>query len=222
MTTGYINNRNKSGIVQVHIPQEAAHDHDEDYSAIDHDHDADYSAIDHTHDYSGVYSAIAHTHDYAATYAALVHTHDYSGVYSALGHTHDYSGTYSAITHDHSSGQIGTALLESGTGFEWGDNWADYGSGAVGLRVKRVGDLVFLFGLVARSVSTSSYTTIATLAEGYRPTLGYHYFGQVAYYNSAASIVRLEIGTNGIILLQNLLAYTISYLYLDGIVFPID
>jgi len=221
MTTGYINNRNKSGIVQVHIPQEAAHDHD-----------ADYSAIDHTHDYSGLYSAIDHTHDYSATYAAVVHTHDYSGTYSALGHTHDYSATYAALSHTHdgyaasdhthSSGQIGTALLESGTGFEWGSHWADYGSGAVGLRVKRVGDLVFLFGLVARSVSTNSDTTIATLAEGYRPTLGYHYFGQVAYYNSAASIVRLEIGTNGIILLQNLLAYTISYLYLDGIVFPID
>lgn len=212
MTTGYINSRNKSGIVQVHIPQEAAHDHD-----------ADYSAIDHTHDYSGTYAALVHTHDYSSVYSALGHTHDYSATYAALAHAHDYSSVYSAITHDHSSGQIGTALLESGTGFTWGSSyWTDYESGAVGLRVKRVGDLVFLFGLVKRTTSSSSNTTIATLAEGYRPTLGYHYFGQVAYYNSAQSIVRLEIGTDGVILLQNSLAYTISYLYLDGIVFPID
>ena len=126
----------------------------------------------------------------------------------------------SASTHD--SGQIGTNLLGSGTGFTWGTNWQDYGGGATGLSVKRVGDLVFLFGLVARTSSTSGNTIIATLSSGYRPTVGLHYYSQMSLYNSANNFVRIQVATDGTVTLLNSLAYTITYLYMDGIVFPID
>lgn len=61
-------------------------------------------------------------------------------------------------------GTIGDAWTAAPT---FSSGWANYGGGEQNAQYKKVGDFIFLRGLVARSSGTN--TTIFTLPSGYRP-----------------------------------------------------
>jgi len=73
-----------------------------------------------------------------------------------------YNGGYGAARVDF-GGVVGTGW----DGLSFGSGWANYGGAYQTGQVKKVGDVVFLRGLVYRF--TGSGTTIATLPAGYRP-----------------------------------------------------
>ena len=94
-------------------------------------------------------------------------------------------------------GQIGEAFTASGLSF--GTGWGNYGGSTGSVKYKKVGDLVFLRGMAART--SGSGTTIATLPVGYRPSATY-YFGTTSnsgasscYINSSGQIIHNSGGT---------------------------
>ena len=68
-----------------------------------------------------------------------------------------------------SSGNVSIAgrLGEAWNGLSFGSGWANFGSGFSNGELKKIGDMVFLRGMVYRF--TGSGTTIGTLPSGYRP-----------------------------------------------------
>ena len=107
--------------------------------------------------------------------------------------------------------QFGGRLGGSWTGLSFGSGWANYGSGFQNGQYKKVGDLVFLRGLVARTSGVD--TTIATLPSGFRPPAN-----TVFITNATDAFGRVDIQTDGTVLLNN---GTPTYVQLDGIVFSV-
>lgn len=108
------------------------------------------------------------------------------------------------------AGRVGTAW--AALTLNSGGNWANYGGSYYGAAYKRVGDLVFLRGLVVRT--SGSDTLIATLPSGYRP-------GSYSLHATAGDDVfaRIDLETDGEMRLQA--GSATAYLSLDGIVFSI-
>ena len=102
-------------------------------------------------------------------------------------------------------GSIGTAW----TGLSFGSGWANYGSNWNVGQHKKVGDLVFLRGLVYRFSGTG--TIIATLPAGYRPIADI-----LCTVETSAGHGRVDIYTNGVI---NMISGGTVYVSLSGIVF---
>lgn len=102
-------------------------------------------------------------------------------------------------------GQIGESL----SSLSFGSGWGNYGSGYANGQYKKVGDLVFVTGLVGRS--SGSGTTIATLPSGYRP-LARHTFS--VRTNSGVGVV--DILTTGAI---ELVSGGATFTQLSGLVF---
>lgn len=80
-------------------------------------------------------------------------------------------------------------------GFNFGTGWANYGSGWNTGQVRKVGDWVFLRGLVYRF--TGSDTTIATLPSGYRPPAGV-----IFAVDTNTGHGRVDIDSSGVIVLS--------------------
>lgn len=91
--------------------------------------------------------------------------------------------------------QFGGRLGGAWTGLSFDSGWGDYGGFQTG-QYKKVGDLVFLRGLVARSSGVG--TTIATLPSGYRPLTSIR-FGIDTDTGHGA----IEIASSGVITLQS-------------------
>ena len=103
------------------------------------------------------------------------------------------------------SGRIGTAW----DGLSFGSGWANYGGAYQAGQYKKVGDLVFLRGLVARTSGVG--VTIATLPSGFRPP------AQCLYImNTNTGAGRLDIQTDGQIVATSGGA---DWVQLDGISF---
>jgi hypothetical protein len=93
----------------------------------------------------------------------------------------------------------------------FGSGWGNYGGGYYNGHYKKVGDLVFLRGLVARS--SGSGTTIATLPSGFRPS-SRSLFGVLTSALSGSD--RVDVDSNGDIIL---VSGGVGYVQLDGLVF---
>lgn len=106
------------------------------------------------------------------------------------------------------TGNLGTAWA----GLSFGSGWVNFGANYNPGQYKRVGDLVFLRGLVLRSSGTG--ITIATLPVGYRPTVGIVLVG-VATSSGAG---RIDIHGDGTIIL---VSGSPAWVQLDSIVFSI-
>jgi hypothetical protein len=107
---------------------------------------------------------------------------------------------------------LGT-IGEFWTTLSFNTGWANYGSGFQNIGYKKVGDLVFLKGLVLRTSGTAA--TIATLPSGYRPaaecifaTTSNDAFSEIRV--TTAGAINLVIGT------------ATAWVSLDGIVFSIN
>lgn len=86
--------------------------------------------------------------------------------------------------------QFGGRLGGAWAGLSFGSGWANYGGAYQTGQYKKVGDLVLLRGLVARTSGVG--TTIATLPSGYRP------LAQCLYImNTDTGVGRLDIQTDG-------------------------
>lgn len=97
------------------------------------------------------------------------------------------------------------------TNLSYASGWGDYGGGFTPGQYKKVGDLVFLRGLVARTSGVSG--TIATLPVGYRPQYRY-LFG--VHTDNGGGGDRVDILTSGNIDRQT---GGVAYVQLDGLVF---
>ena len=121
--------------------------------------------------------------------------------------TFGYDGGFGAARADF-GGVIGTAW--AALTLNTGGKWANYGGNYYSAAYKRVGDLVFLRGLVVRT--SGSDTLIATLPSGYRPgsysllaTSGDDVFARIDIENDGE--IRLQAGTAS------------AYVSLDGLSF---
>ena len=105
------------------------------------------------------------------------------------------------------AGRIGTAW--AALTLNSGGNWANYGGSYANAAYKKVGDLVFLRGLVVRS--SGSDTLIATLPSGNRP-------GSYSLHATAGDDVfaRIDVEPDGEMRLQA--GSATAYVSLDGIV----
>jgi len=81
--------------------------------------------------------------------------------------------------------------------------WEIYAGGYAPPMVIKFGLIVVSQGLVKRSVGAATFTsgTVATIPAGFRPTSGNHIFNQMASTTTAASPVRLDINTVGVVTL---------------------
>lgn len=109
----------------------------------------------------------------------------------------------------------GTATFNVGLGV-WQNlpftaGWTNYGRGFQACQYKKVGDMVFLRGLAARTSGTD--TTIGILPAGYRPSARC-IFG--VYTNSFGGGDRVDVRSDGVIELES---GGFVYVQLDGIVF---
>ena len=106
---------------------------------------------------------------------------------------------------------FGGRIGEAWSGFTFGSGWANYGGDYQTGQVKKVGDVVFLRGLVYRFIGSG--TTIATLPAGYRPParclVGVH---------TNTGLGRVDIDTSGNIML---VAGGADWVQLNGLVFSV-
>lgn len=106
-----------------------------------------------------------------------------------------------------SSGQVGSNWIN----VSFNTGWGNYGGGYNNAQYKKVGDLVFLRGLVARSSGTE--TKIFTLPSGYRPT------AQCLFSNiTNGGQGRIDVETDGDV---QYVSGGYSWVQLDGLVFSI-
>jgi hypothetical protein len=134
----------------------------------------------------------------------------YSAAFTMLGPLTLSNAVGTQLTVNGSSvfnGNIGT----SWAGLSFGSGWGNYGGGYYNGHYKKVGDLVFLRGLVARS--SGSGTTIATLPSGFRPS-SRSLFGVLTSALSGSD--RVDVDSNGDIIL---VSGGVGYVQLDGLVF---
>lgn len=107
--------------------------------------------------------------------------------------------------------QFGGRLGGAWTGLSFGSGWANYGGAYQTGQYKKVGDIVFLRGLVARTSGVG--TTIATLPVGYRPP------AQCLYImNTDTGAGRLDIQTDGQIIATS---GGTGWVQLDGLSFSV-
>lgn len=107
--------------------------------------------------------------------------------------------------------QFGGRLGGAWTGLSFGSGWANYGGAYQTGQYKKVGDLVLLRGLVARTSGVG--TTIATLPSGYRP------LAQCLYImNTDTGVGRLDIQTDGQIIA---ISGGTGWIQLDGLSFSV-
>ena len=117
-----------------------------------------------------------------------------------------YDGGYGAARVDF-GGVVGTGW----DGLSFGSGWANYGGGEQTGQVKKVGDLIFLRGLVYRF--TGSGTTIATLPAGLRPA-AYSRFVQ----ETATGVGRVDVHPDGTVVF---VSGGSGWVCLDRIVFSV-
>jgi hypothetical protein len=111
------------------------------------------------------------------------------------------------------SGNFGTWTL-----FTYATDWSDYGGSDSPGRYRKVGDIVYVEGIVKRAV-TGTLTSITTLPSGFHPAKVKHFSVDTS---SATTSGRVEINASGVItLLEPTFASpgTIGYVTLDGIFF---
>ena len=146
---------------------------------------------------SDTLSIVRSTADDASAAATTDLTVDASGNFDIA-----VSGGYTQF-----GGRVGTAWA----GLSFGSGWASFGIGFNNGEYKKVGDIVFLRGLVARTSGVG--TTIATLPSGYRPS------AQCVFITNATDAFgRVDVQTDGVILLNN---GTPTYVQLDGLSFSV-
>jgi len=103
--------------------------------------------------------------------------------------------------------RLGTAW----SGLSFGSGWTDYGGDYQAGQYKKVGDMVFLRGLVKRTSGTG--TTIATLPAGYRPPARCLYGVHTSALSGAD---RVDVLASGEIYLSS---GSVDYVQLDGLCF---
>lgn len=117
-----------------------------------------------------------------------------------------YNGGYGAARVDF-GGVIGTGW----SNLSFGSGWTDYGSGFMPGSYKKVGDLIFLRGLVKRT--SGSGTTITTLPSGYRPP------AQLLFaVHTNTGLGRVDIDTSGNV---TLVGGGADWVQLNGLVFSV-
>jgi len=125
--------------------------------------------------------------------------------------------------------QVANGSLTDGTGWtdtglSWGESgdWSDFGGSEQELQFKRVGDLVFLRGLVKTSATQSNPTTIATLPAGYWPPAS-HRYAALLYDGGVVTAERVDIRTDGEVILRAAVTNSASnWVDLSGITFSVD
>ncbi len=145
-------------------------------------------------------------------HAALTAAHGATG--AVVGTTNSQTLTNKTLT----SPAISDPVITGSTG-AWtaltlnsGGNWANYGGSYYVAAYKKVGDLVFVRGLVVRS--SGSDTLIATLPSGHRP-------GSYSLHVTSGddAFARIDIETDGEMRLQAGTAAV--YVSLDGLIFSV-
>ena len=115
---------------------------------------------------------------------------------------------------------FGGTLGGAWTGLSYGTGWVDYGGGYQAGQYKKVGDLVFLRGLVRRTTTSAGDITIGTLPAGYRPAARLM-MSTTGYWSSAYQLTRVEILTTGVVQFAGSIGVTVDFFSLDSIVFSI-
>ena len=113
---------------------------------------------------------------------------------------YNHKGIYtpSEIRGGRISTDVGGVLGEDWTAASLIYGWSNYGGGWSGLRYKRVGDVVFLEGMVKPTSTTQgSGSTIIYLPSGFRPTSGAVMIGAETYTGSTTIGVGVAIYTSG-------------------------
>lgn len=105
---------------------------------------------------------------------------------------------------------IGGRLGQAWSNVSFNTGWTDYGGSYQTAQYKKVGDLVFLRGLVKRTSGSS--TTMLTLPAGYRPPAQCLFVGI-----SFDTLGRIDIDTSGNVIMM--LGSPTNWVGLDGIVF---
>ena len=91
------------------------------------------------------------------------------------------------------------------------NSWVNYGAGWEEAGARRIGTMVYLFGLVRDGTKSAD---IFKLPEGWRPGAG-HIFAQTI---SSGGAIRIDVQSDGSVLAG---AGTYTWVSLSGIVFPI-
>ncbi len=118
------------------------------------------------------------------------------------------------------------ASFNAWTALPYGSDWSDYGSSNSAGRYRKIGDIVYVEGIIKRTPGSSA-TTIGTLPASFRPTeeylIGVDLLASGTYYQA-----RIDINTSGVITLAvvtlsgssvSLGTTTIGYLILNNISF---
>lgn len=106
---------------------------------------------------------------------------------------------------------FGGRVGEAWQNLSFGSGWTDYGGAYQIGQYKKVGDLIFLRGLVKRT--SGSGTTIATLPSGYRPS------AQTLFVTISSDLLaRIDIDTSGNIVMA---IGSAAWISLDGLYFSI-
>ncbi|MBK8467762.1 MAG: hypothetical protein IPL32_18275 [Chloracidobacterium sp.] len=161
-------------------------------SATGHGDCASVSHVDHnnTSEYGFLQDGNGDTYINAKTGAGVRLRINNGDMYTILGSVHTWSGNFGAWNN-----------------LSFGSGWANYGGGWQGGQYRKIGDMVYLRGLVARTSGVG--TIIATLPAGHYPPV--QMLNQV---NGTDAHARVDITTSGV---MTLAAGTPTYISLNDI-----